>query len=439
MRKVLPWLVALLALGMVFVIGCGGDDDDDDDDVVTDGAIHGTVADVAGNPLEGVVLTAAPTGGTRTTEAAGTFQFNDLDPGVYTVTAELDGYITQTQADTVVAGQVAEMDFILVEEMTGNGNITGVITDATDDSPISGATVSTIPATATATTNDNGVYTFTSIEAGTYRVTVAVANYDPRTSGEFSLSDGETEAVNLELYPSQQGTGTVSGYVGHAQNEDMLEGVTITAGDGTTATTDVDGYYSMTVDAAYMEFTATMDGYYEATRWEYVPSNGTVEVNFALSPILVGGEDYRFVLSWGEEPRDLDSHLMTPEIEGETYEIYFAARGDSAIAPYARLDRDVINGYGPETVTIFETFPGTYTYYVHNYSSGDISGCGAQLEVYDADGLVNTVIVPQTGEGEYWVVFELDGTNNVLTLVNEVRDEEPAGAIADPNTHVKNY
>ena len=73
---------------------------------------------------------------------------------------------------------------------------------------------------------------------------------------------------------------------------------------------------------------------------------------------LPSGET-RLVLNWGSQPGDLDSHLLTPEIEGQNYHISYSNRGSANSAPYATLDTDDVNGYGPETITIKQSFSGT--------------------------------------------------------------------------------
>ena len=83
-----------------------------------------------------------------------------------------------------------------------------------------------------------------------------------------------------------------------------------------------------------------------------------------MSPIPEPGE-IRMVLNWGENPHDLDSHLKTPQINGQEYHIMYSNRGSSESIPFVTLDVDDTNGYGPETITIKQAYDGTYLYYIY--------------------------------------------------------------------------
>lgn len=70
----------------------------------------------------------------------------------------------------------------------------------------------------------------------------------------------------------------------------------------------------------------------------------------------------RFVLTWGYQPKDLDSHLITPNEK----HVYFAQKNPNLAG--ANLDVDDTSSYGLETITITELQSGQYLYLVHNYS-----------------------------------------------------------------------
>lgn len=66
-------------------------------------------------------------------------------------------------------------------------------------------------------------------------------------------------------------------------------------------------------------------------------------MTYAISPAMTSLDGMRVVLSWGEKPFDLDSHLIFPGGH-----IYF----DSKEGTDANLDVDDTDSYGSETVTI---------------------------------------------------------------------------------------
>jgi len=142
-------------------------------------------------------------------------------------------------------------------------------------------------------------------------------------------------------------------------------------------------------------------------------------VNFSLSALLALGE-MRLVLTWGQTPSDLDSHLWLP-IE-MPYHVYFGLRGSLEACPFAALDTDDTTGFGPETITIRQRrLEGTYIYAVHNFSGfPSLAESGAQVQVFDSTGLIATINVPTEGEGIMWHVLEIDGLTGGITEINEI-------------------
>src|SRR5687768_1653 len=65
------------------------------------GNVFGTVVDNQGQPLPGVTVSLSGVGAPRTfvTDSQGNFRFPSLDPGRYTLKAELQGFGTVTRAN----------------------------------------------------------------------------------------------------------------------------------------------------------------------------------------------------------------------------------------------------------------------------------------------------------------------------------------------------
>lgn len=146
---------------------------------------------------------------------------------------------------------------------------------------------------------------------------------------------------------------------------------------------------------------------------------------YNLNVSSTGGESItefdqiRLVLTWGSSPTDLDSHLITPNIDGESYHIYWGNKMNSNDFPFCELDVDDRNGIGPETTTITSFYPGTYKYYVYNYSNEtELINSSAKVAVYDKFGLLLEKSIPTSGNGIFWNVFEIDGNNSIINEVN---------------------
>jgi hypothetical protein len=93
----------------------------------------------------------------------------------------------------VLAGNTATANFALAPS---TGAISGTVTDAAGDTPISGATVS--DGVRTASTNASGVYSLTGVPAGTYTVTASAAGY--YSAGQtVAVTAGNTTTANFTL------------------------------------------------------------------------------------------------------------------------------------------------------------------------------------------------------------------------------------------------
>jgi uncharacterized protein YfaP (DUF2135 family) len=139
-------------------------------------------------------------------------------------------------------------------------------------------------------------------------------------------------------------------------------------------------------------------------------------------------------LHWGATPEDLDSHLETPLIEGYEYHVYWGDEGETNAAPYAMLNLDDTDGEGPETITIYQFFAGTYKYYVNNYSeSPELTQSNAYVQIWTDQGLVNTINVPTTGTGYWWYVCDIDGSTKEVTIVNQIMEDISRSTFSMPS------
>ena len=239
-------------------------------------------------------------------------------------------------------------------------------------------------------------------------------------------SDAATIAIEVIPVP---GVG-VSGKVLNAVDESPVANVSVTI-SGQTGTTDTDGNYTiLNVGPGDHDVAGASDGFCPFSAPFTIPDGYEDEsftYNFSMSPMLEG-EQIRMVLNWGATPNDLDSHLLTPEIEGNTHHIFYSNTGSYTAVPYAKLDTDDTNGYGPETITINQLFAGTYTYYIKNYSGGSsgLKNSDAVVQIYSGESCTANIIeVPTDTNGLFWYVCDIDGATGDITVVNQIQSSAP--------------
>lgn len=148
----------------------------------------------------------------------------------------------------------------------------------------------------------------------------------------------------------------------------------------------------------------------------YGPWSG--RLYFTVSP--GGAYLRRITLTWGANPRDLDSHLKTPT----GAHIYYRNKGSQSSAPYAQLDVDDTSSYGPENISVYRYYSGGYyKYYVHLYA-GTGSMTGARVQVQNRYQVLRNFTCPSSGSRRYWHVFNM-WPNGSITKVNRVQSVSP--------------
>ena len=172
-------------------------------------------------------------------------------------------------------------------------------------------------------------------------------------------------------------------------------------------------------------------------------------VGIALLPVGdvgVASGDIRIILTWGENPHDLDSHLTGPTAShpyandtASRFHVYFANKNNCDGSPCdpdipAWLDVDDVTSFGPETITITKVggqfVPGRYRYSVYHYSgSSNIPNSGATVKIFVGDRLVKTYRPPAPPEGVQV------GEDWVWTVCDIMIDDQGHVTILDVNTY----
>ncbi|MBQ6019665.1 MAG: carboxypeptidase regulatory-like domain-containing protein [Clostridia bacterium] len=220
---------------------------------------------------------------------------------------------------------------------------------------------------------------------------------------------------------------TVSGTITSAVDGHAIDGVTVRveATDGSrfsdSATTDGDGKFTLrSVPAGEYSLKAEKDGYITETKSFYVDESaassdsGSVELNIVMSPELQRGE-IRFVLTWNEVPRDLDAHLEGTSSGGSNIHVYFGNSSQSdSNGVVADLDYDDRDGFGPETLTLYD-MGGNFEFYIFDYTeSGTMGINGATVKIY-ADGQAPMEVSVPANVNNTWSVCRIRNGNIEIT------------------------
>jgi hypothetical protein len=165
-----------------------------------------------------------------------------------------------------------------------------------------------------------------------------------------------------------------------------------------TGATDKDGRWSTRLAPGSYEIAYRLAGYvpYTSSATEIRKEGQLVTVSLTrlLEATGTSAREVRIVLNWGSDSsqvRDADSHLVCTCGANDRHVLYNSRRhegpGHSAV-----LDVDDTDWGGPETITITDPVPGSYLYWVHDYS-GPPATLGA------SDVVVRVVIgTEQAGE-----------------------------------------
>ncbi len=211
---------------------------------------------------------------TVTADASGNYAFNNVANGTYTVTPTQPSHtFTPTnQTVTVNGANVTGVNFT-VDATTGS--ISGKVKNSTGTA-ISGATVSYTGGSVT--TDSNGAYTLSNMQAGAVSITAAATGYQSSTQ-TVTVTANTTATANFTLSAT---VGTISGTVTNSTGTG-ISGATVSYTGGS-ITAGTNGAYTLSnVPAGPVSVTASATGYQSSTQTVTVTAGTTTTQNFTLS------------------------------------------------------------------------------------------------------------------------------------------------------------
>ncbi len=301
------------------------------------------------------------------------------------------------------------------------GTISGMVRKATDRfTPISNADIKVYKNNNLYCSLNSDTYGNYSkrLPVGEYKFVISAAGYLPFVSYATVTNRENTYMETfLMIEGSASSTGVAQGTISNALNGVGIPNATLTIRSGWSNTsygdvvmstqTNSNGQYSIALPLGNYTVQVAKQGFISTIVNIVVQDGTTLSQNGSMTPI-VSGNDFRIVLTWGQNPSDLDSHVYGTRSDGSNFHVYYNNKNayDNGVE-VCNLDYDDTSSYGPETVTLKTNNSTPYYYYIYRYSgSGTMGTSEAKINVYQGENLVSTFNVPtDQGSGDYWNVF----------------------------------
>lgn len=415
--------------------------------------------DADGQDIDGVRVTIVRHGQTES-KTGETPYVEYLYDGTYTASAKIDG--TNVSKTIAVTG---DRQTIVLSKASADTILEGTVVDANaPNSVISDVSVKVSRGDvviASTQTDSSGKFSI-AVPSGSLTVEFSKEHYLPFNSTE-TIHEGDAihSMGQVELTPGA-GMGGFHGIIRDAVTNEPIPNVTLNLYEGwnnpaesntalRTLTTDSNGAFRYNTVSVFghiiglpsgnYTLTASREGYSD-TSYNIIVYPGSTDENPAISETMspeMSDGFYRIVLTWGIDPRDLDSHLVAETSDDGMVHVYY---GDKNPEPcYANLDVDDTNSEGPETITI-TNFDGLrdIRYAVHDYtnrtadSSNALSNSGAVVRIYKGNQLLRTFNVPAGYDGTEWDVFALKADGTIVSINEMTYCEDPGNVLGGNST-----
>lgn len=328
---------------------------------------------------------------------------------------------------------------ITKEKPSNLGYVHGIVVDAVNDKIISSGISITFENVNKKeekyiADTDTGTYDII-LPVGKYNMIISHSDYITETIYNVEITeDAITYNVKLNAVTKTSEKGVAKGTVRDAIVKDeklpnaeikFYRGINKTDGEPVANTvSDENGNYQIELEPGnYTAVVKAADHLESSSNVIIIPKKTKDNQDCTLTPILKEGE-IRAILTWGNTPKDLDSHLVGPGLNGEKFHIYFRDKYYEPDGVYDKLDVDDTDGYGPETVSVYKGLDGTYTYYVHDYTNRNSSDSnllglsGAKVTLYIAGRNQPIIYNVPNKKGNLWKVFSIK--NGEVTDINEM-------------------
>jgi tetratricopeptide (TPR) repeat protein len=318
----------------------------------------------------------------------------------------------------------------LLDEITQR-KLVGQVVEALSDSPLEEAEVNAYTGNnyeelvATTKSVSDGTFAL-KLKPGKYKIEVSNPGFIPVVS--YQTVNEENIAYQAKLYSIKREDGSNGIVLGKIIDAFSGRGVSISnqaisflpgvyneipenINTEYKTNTTSDGEYSISLPVGnYTAVINHVNGYSSTFFNVLAISNTNMDnQNGTITPIIPE-DQIRIVLTWGNTPNDLDSHLTGPGNQNDRFHTFYEIKSYHG---QADLDLDNTIGYGPETTTIYGVMDGVYRYSVHNYSekessaSSTLSNSNAKVTVYFGSRDRKIFNVPNNKEGTLWTVFEI--------------------------------
>merc|ERR1719428_379199 len=219
--------------------------------------------------------------------------------------------------------------------------------------------------------------------------------------------------------------------------------------------TDASGYYDAMLPQGKVTLTASKSGYINQVKQLTVSTSirRGQGADVAMSKVLPPGA-WRVVVSWDSRSRDIDSHTYFGA--GESVHVFWPRRYRSRGAPKTGgisvdLDRDDVNGFGPETTTFKnvgkckEKGNCLIKFKIKNYSRRDkaLGDSGVKIVLYNGNSVhskyqINPDVGTAKASGYMWPIFTIDASEGATKVVYEGDLRLPA-YISSSKTGIQNW